>query len=81
MKFRNLPASIGKGNQMIVTNKQQRGDRTVRLPLKEIDYQRFVKDRVFAKETIDHLYHDFPELFPASFDKGYVFNGLTPASI
>lgn len=66
---------------MIVTNKQQRGDRTVRLPLKEIDYQRFVKDRVFAKETIDHFYHDFPELFPASFDKGYIFNGLTPASI
>lgn len=66
---------------MIITDKPQRGYRTVRLPLKEADYQRFVKDRAFAKEIIDHLYRDSPELFPASFDQGYIFNGLTTASI
>lgn len=66
---------------MNVTDKPRRGYRTVRLPLEKFDYHRFIDDREFAKETIGLLYQDHPELFPPSFGKGYVFNGLTPASI
>lgn len=66
---------------MSVADKARRGYRTVRLPLKESDYSRFVNDKEFAKETIDLLYEDTPEIFPRSFNKGYVFNGLTKASL
>ena len=66
---------------MIVTDKPRRGYRTLRLPLKESDYQQFIDDREFAKKTLDCFYQEFPELFPPTFNQGYVFNGLTPASV
>jgi hypothetical protein len=40
-----------------------------------------VSDVVFARQTLDRLYRKIPELFPAPFDAGYVFNGSTPPSI
>ena len=65
---------------MIVADKPRRGYRTLRLPLPKSDYHRFVSDVAFAKETLDWLYQETPELFPSTFDGGYVFNGLTPPS-
>jgi hypothetical protein len=66
---------------MIVADKPRRGYRTLRLPLPKSDYHRFVSDVAFAKETLDRLYQETPELFPTTFDGGYVFNGLTLPSI
>ena len=66
---------------MIVADKPRRGYRTLRLHLPKSDYHRFVDDVAFAKETLDRLYQATPELFPTPFDGGYVFNGLTKASI
>jgi len=66
---------------MIVMDKPRRGCRSLRLPLAESSYDRFVSDVVFARETLDQLYKENPELFPYSFEKGYVFNGLTKASV
>ncbi len=66
---------------MIVADKPRKGYRTLRLPLPKSDYSRFANDVVLARETLDRLYGEAPELFPATFDKGYVFNGLTPNSI
>lgn len=66
---------------MIVTNKAPRGQKTLRLPLQESDYPHFTSDVIFARKQIDQLYQQSPELFPAKFKEGYVFNGLTPPSI
>ena len=66
---------------MIISDKPRRGYRTLRLPLPESDYHRFVSDVPFAREMLDQLYNEIPELFPSTFAEGYVFNGLTPASI
>ena len=66
---------------MIVVDKPRRGCRTLRLPLPEPDYHRFVSDKKFARDTLNRLYQETPESFPAAFKKGYVFNGLTKASI
>ncbi len=66
---------------MSVTDKPRRGYRTIRLPLQETDYHRFVTDISFARAMIDQLHQQHPELFPATFGEGYVFNGLTTPSI
>ena len=66
---------------MIVTDKPRRGYRTLRLPLPEADYQRFVNDVIFARQMLDRLYNEVPELFPSTFGEGYVFNGLCAPSI
>ena len=69
-----------KATTMIVADKPRRGYRTLRLSLPESIYLRFVSDVIFARETLDRLYKESPELFPILFDKGYVFNGLTSSS-
>lgn len=66
---------------MILTDQPRRGYRTLRLLLTESDYPCFMSDRIFAKNIIDQIYDDSPEVFPANFEQGYVFNGLTSASI
>ena len=47
-----------------VTHPPKKGYRTVRLPLAESEYDRFLSDRPYAKARLDELYEDFPELFP-----------------
>ena len=66
---------------MNIAYKPRRGYRTIRLPIKEADYFRFVNDIAFARTIVDQLYHEHPELFPAIFAEGYVFNGKTAPSL
>ena len=57
-----------------------RGYRTVRLPIAEADYERFLTDTVFAKTLLSQLYDQHPELFPPSWHAGYALYGLRSAS-
>ena len=45
-----------------------KGYRTLRLPLAEHEYDQFVSDHAFAKERLEQLYGQYPELFPESFE-------------
>ena len=49
-----------------------KGYRTIRLPLAEHEYERFLSDRTYAKARLHELYEDYPELFPEAFPWGYV---------
>ena len=53
---------------MILTDKPCRGYRTLRLLLTESDYLSFMSDRLFAKNIIDQIQDDCPEVFPANFE-------------
>ena len=66
---------------MIISDKPRRGYRTIRLPITESDFFQIDDDIRFAKTTVDQLYHEHPELFPAKFAEGYVFNGKTELSV
>lgn len=59
-----------------VAHAAARGDRTIRLALAEVDYERFLADGEFAKEQLDGLYGQHPELFPAGGTKGMCTMGL-----
>jgi hypothetical protein len=63
-----------------VTHPPKKGYRTVRLPLAESEYDRFLSDRPYAKARLDELYEDFPELFPEAFPWGYALYGFTEHS-
>ncbi len=63
-----------------VTQRPKRGYRTVRLPIGEADYERFMSDNAFAKAQLDELYERYPELFPEGFDQGYVLCGFSEPS-
>lgn len=63
-----------------VTQPLRRGYRTLRLPISEADYERFMMDNALAKAQLDELYERHPELFPAKFDHGYALCGFTPPS-
>lgn len=63
-----------------VTHPPKKGYRTVRLPLAESEYDRFLSDRPYAKARLDELYEDFPELFPEAFLWGYALYGFTEPS-
>jgi len=63
-----------------VTQPSRRGYRTLRLPISEADYERFMTDKAFAKAHLDELYAQHPELFPAGFERGYVLYGFTDPS-
>ena len=63
-----------------VTQSPSRGDRTLRLPIAEIDYGRFISDATFARITLDRIYEHHPELFPDAWSQGYVLNGFTTLS-
>ena len=63
-----------------VTHRAARGHRTIRLPIAEADYERFLNDGELARAQLDQLYGQHPELFPEGWRQGYVFYGLTPPS-
>jgi hypothetical protein len=64
-----------------VTHSPKKGYRTIRLPLAESEYDRFLSNRSYAKARLDELYEDFPELFPEVFPWGYALYGFTEPSI
>jgi len=66
---------------MNIADKPRRGCRTLRLPISKSEWERFSNDTVFAKETLDQLYEQHPEIFPLEFKTGYIFNGSTAVSI
>ena len=63
-----------------VAHPTARGYRTIRLPLAEADYERFLSDGELAKAQLDQLYGQHPELFPEGWEHGYVCYGYTEAS-
>jgi len=60
-----------------VAHQAQKGYRTLRVPFAEHEYELFVSDKTFARERLDQLYGQYPELFPACFDHGYELYGFT----
>ncbi len=72
---------IRKAIPIIISDKPRRGHKTLRLPIPESEYDHFVSDASFARKTVDLIFQENPELFPAKFNQGYVFNGLTIPSI
>ncbi len=64
-----------------VTHSPKKGYRTIRLPLVESEYDRFLRDRAYAKARLDELYEEFPEVFPDAFPWGYALYGFTEPSI
>ena len=63
-----------------VAHRATRGHRTIRLPLTEADYERFLSESEWAREQLDRLYGQHPELFPEGWRQGYVFYGFTEPS-
>ena len=63
-----------------VAQPPRRGYRTLRLPISEADYERFMTENASAKGLLDELYARYPELFPAEFAQGYVLYGFTEVS-
>jgi hypothetical protein len=59
----------------------KKGDRTIRLPLAESEYDRFLTDRSYAKDRLEDLYEEFAELFPEAFPWGYSFFSFPEPSI
>jgi hypothetical protein len=64
-----------------VAHPPKKGYRTIRLPLAEPEYDRFLTDRSYAKDRLEDLYGEFAELFPEAFPWGYAFFGFTEPSI
>jgi len=64
-----------------VTHPPKKGYRTIRFPLAESEYDRFLSDRAYAKARLDELYEAFPEVFPEALPWGYALCGLTDPSI
>lgn len=63
-----------------VAHRATRGHRTIRLPLAEADYERFLSEGEWARAQLDRLYGQHPELFPEGWSQGYVSYGFTQAS-
>jgi hypothetical protein len=63
-----------------VAHPPKKGYRTIRLPLAESAYDRFLTDRSYAKDRLEDLYGEFAELFPEAFPWGYAFFGF-PAEV
>src|SRR5713101_2704173 len=64
-----------------VAHPPQKGYRTIRLPLAESEYDRFLTDRSYAKDRLEELYEEYAELFPEAFPWGYAFFGYTEPSM
>jgi hypothetical protein len=47
-----------------------KGYHTIRFPLAEHEYERFLSDRTYAKARLQDLYEDSPELCPEAFPWG-----------
>ena len=63
-----------------VTHPLKKGYRTIRLPLAESEYDRFLSDRAYVKARLDELYEDCPAVFPEAFPWGYALYGFTEPS-
>jgi hypothetical protein len=63
-----------------VAHPPPKGYRTIRLPLSEHEYERFLSERTYAKTRLQELYEDSPELFPEAFPWGYALYGFTDPS-
>ena len=63
-----------------VAHPSTKGYRTIRLPLAEHEYERFLADRDSAKVRLHKLYKDYAELLPEAFARGYALYGFTPPS-
>ncbi len=63
-----------------VAHPRTKGYRTIRLPLAEAEYERFLTDGPYAKERLQALQELCPELFPQAFPRGYAFYGFTSPS-
>lgn len=57
------------------------GYRTIRLPIAEHEYARFLTDRPYARARLQELCEDAPALFPEAFPWGYAVSGYTEPSI
>jgi hypothetical protein len=75
------PISQIEAAMTTVTHPLKKGYRTIRLPLAESEYDRFLSDRIYAKTRLDELYEEFPEVFPEAFPWGYALYGFTEPSI
>jgi hypothetical protein len=75
------PISQIEAAMATVTHSPKKGYHTIRLPLVESEYDRFLSDRAYAKARLDELYEDFPEVFPDAFPWGYDLYGFTEPSI
>jgi hypothetical protein len=64
-----------------VAHPPKKGYRTIRLPLAESEYDRFLTDRSYAKDRLEELYEECAELFPDAFPSGYAFFGYTEPSM
>jgi hypothetical protein len=53
-----------------IAHPTKKGYRTIRLPLTESEYDRFLTDRSYAKARLEELYEEFAELFPDAFPWG-----------
>jgi hypothetical protein len=56
------------------------GSRTIRFPMAEHEYARFLTDRPSAKARLQELSEDDPALFPEAFPRGYALYGFTDPS-
>lgn len=63
-----------------VAQRPARGHRTLRLPIAEADYERFMKDADYARATLDKLHTQHAELFPETWSEGYALYGFTDES-
>jgi hypothetical protein len=57
-----------------------KGSRTIRVPLAEPEYARFLSDRTSAKARLQEIYEEYPALFPEAFPWGYALYGFTDSS-
>ena len=60
-----------------IAHPTKKGYRTIRLPLTESEYDRFLTDRSYAKARLEELHEECAELFPDAFPWGYAFFGYT----
>ncbi len=63
-----------------VAHQPAKGHRTLRLPIDDADHERFLADGGFAKERIEALHGQHPELFPEGMGQGFVLCGFTAVS-
>ena len=53
----------------------QKGLTVLTLPIAESTYARFLSDASFARQQLDELIQEYPELFPTDIKMGYSLNG------
>jgi hypothetical protein len=63
-----------------VSHPPKKGYRTIRLPLREVEYDQFLTNRLYAKRRLEELYECHPELFPEALGWGYTLYGFTHPS-